>query len=316
MDTTGSIFLPPQGSTISGEVDSLFGFIFIVSIILFVLVVGLTVFFAVRYRRRGKVALTSGVTQNLPLEMLWTGIPLILVLVVFVWGFQTYMKMHVVPKDALEIKVTGQKWFWSFDYPNGASSVNELVVPEGKPVKLLMSSKDVIHSFFVPSFRVKMDVVPNRYTVTWFEAKGVGTHDLFCTEYCGTGHSDMIGTVRVLSEREFNTWLEESSGPAEGEPLDAYGKKLYTSRACNTCHSVDGSKLVGPSFKGIYGSQAMLSDGSAVTVDENYIRESILKPQAKIVAGYDPVMPTYQGILKSRDIDALIAYIKSLQEKE
>ena len=316
MDTTGTVFLPPGGSTISGDVDALFYFIFWVSVILFTVVVGLMVVFAIRYRRRGKAGLTSGVSHNTPLEITWTVIPIILVMIVFFWGFKTYLKMRVAPKDSIEIKVTGQKWFWTFDYPEGANTTNDLVVPVNKPIKLLMSSTDVIHSFYVPGFRIKMDVLPNRYTVTWFEADRMGTFDLFCTEYCGTGHSQMIGKVRVVSEREYATFLEESGGPGEGEPLDEYGAKLYKARACNTCHTIDGSRLVGPSFKGIYGEQTVISDGSRVTVDENYIRESILKPQAKVVAGYDPVMPTYQGILKPRDVDALIAFIKSLQEQK
>lgn len=280
------------------------------------LVTVLTVLFIIRYRRRGKPGLTSGTDHSLPLEIIWTVIPTILIFIVFAWGFKGYLRMSVVPRGALEIKVTAQKWFWAFDYPEGLSTVNELVVPLGKPVKLLMSSTDVIHSFFVPSFRMKMDVVPNRYTVTWFEATQAGAFDLFCTEYCGTKHSEMIGKVKVLPVEEYKKWLEASSGPGEGVTPVQWGAQLFKSRACVTCHSVDGSKVVGPSLKGRYGGTVFLSDGTQITMDENYIRESILNPRTKVVIGFDPVMPTYQGLLKERDVDALIAYIKSISKQE
>lgn len=314
MDTAGTLFMPPGQSTIAPEVDALFNFILYASMVLFVIVVVGMVTFVVRYRRRGEARTTPGIAHNIKLELAWSIIPTILVIIVFVWGFRVFLKMHVVPKDAYEIKVTGQKWFWSFDYPNGASTVNDLVTPAGKAVKLLMSSRDVIHSFYVPDFRVKMDVLPNRYTVTWFEAMSPGEHNLFCAEYCGTSHSDMIGRVRVLGEREFAEWLEAGAGAGEGLSLEAYGEQLYTAKACHTCHRIDGVAHTGPSFLGIYGAARELSDGSTVPVDENYLRESILNPQAKIVAGYQPVMPTYQGLLNDRQVDALIAFIKSLMK--
>jgi len=315
MDEKGTLYLPPPSSTIAGEVDALFYFIFYASLVLFAIVTMATVYFIVRYRRRGEKQLTSGVAHNTKLEILWTVVPTILVFIVFVWGFRTYLKMHVVPKDALEIKATGQKWFWTFDYPNGANSINDLVVPVGKPVKLLLSSQDVIHSFFVPDFRVKMDVLPNRYTLTWFEATETGEYEIFCTEYCGKGHSEMLGNVRVMSEVDYNDWLEKSAVDIpEGMSLEEAGAKLYVSKACVTCHSVDGVPGVAPSFKGRYGEQQRMADGGMVLLDENYLRESILNPQARVVEGYQPVMPTYQGVLKDRQIDALIAYIKSLQE--
>ncbi len=307
--------MPPGQSTIAPEVDALFNFILYSAIVFFAIVVLTIVYFVIRYRRRGKEELTSGVTQNLKLEILWTAIPIILVVIVFFWGFRVYLKMYVSPKDAYEIKVTGQQWFWSFNYPNGASTVNDLVVPVGKPIRLLMSSKDVIHSFYVPDFRIKMDVLPNRYTGIWFEAPEVGEHNLFCAEYCGTSHSDMIGRVRVLGEYEFDQWIQEGAGAGEGVSPAEYGKQLYTSKACVTCHRIDGVPHTGPSFLGIYGEAQKMADGSSVTVDENYIRESILHPQAKIVAGFQPVMPTYQGLLDDRQIDALIAFIKSLKKE-
>ncbi len=309
--------MPPGRSTIAGEVDALFNFILYCSIGFFVLVVALMIYFVVRYHRRAGDTgskTTLGISHNLKLEILWTLIPTILVVIVFVWGFQVFMKMQVVPGNAYEIKVTGQKWFWSFQYPNGTTTVNELVVPEDRPIKLLMSSQDVIHSFFVPDFRIKMDVLPNRYTITWFEAGDVGSHNLFCAEYCGTSHSDMIGQVRVLGEREFNEWLETNMVSGEGMSPEELGKALYRSKACHTCHNIDGSANTGPPLNGIFDETHAMADGSQVNVDENYLRESILNPQAKIRAGYQPVMPTFQGILSQSQVDALIAYIKSLEE--
>jgi cytochrome c oxidase subunit 2 len=221
--------------------------------------------------------------------------------------------MQIVPKDALEIKVTGQKWFWQFEYPNGAKSTNELYVPVGKPVQLMMSSQDVIHSFYVPNFRVKMDVLPNRYSITWFEATKEGEFDLFCAEYCGTSHSRMLGKVFVQSEAQYANWLEENNLAGEGLSLLEYGEKLYKSKACFTCHSIDGNPLTGPTFKNAFGKKERMQSGRTMTVDENYIRESILKPQANVVEGFQPVMPTYSGILNEREVDALVTYIKSLK---
>jgi len=312
MDTTATLFLPPSQSTIAPDVDALFYFILYVALGFLVIVVGGMTVFIVRYRRRGEDRLTSGVAHNTKLEIAWALVPAVLAIIVFAWSLRLYLTMHVAPKDALEIKVTGQKWFWSFDYPNGAATINELVVPAGKPITLLMSSKDVIHSFYVPDFRIKMDVLPNRYTSTWFEAPYAGEHNLFCAEYCGTSHSSMIGRVRVLPEREYAEWLEKGGGSGQGMSLAEYGKQLYTSKACNTCHRVDKAAFTGPGFADIYGRPVSLAGGGSSIADDNYLRESILNPQAKIVAGYQPVMPTYQGLLDNRQVDALIAYIKSL----
>jgi cytochrome c oxidase subunit II len=297
----------------AGDIDALFNFIYIASAILLALVTAVIVLFVLRYRRRGNASLTSGLDHNLTIEIVWTVIPTIVVFIIFAWGFKDFIRLHVAPGQSMQVKVTGQKWFWSFDYPEGVTSVNELVVPLDKPVKLLMSSRDVIHSFYVPNFRVKMDVLPNRYSMVWFEATDTGSYNLFCTEYCGTNHSAMIGKVRVVSTAEYTEWLEKSSGPGEGESLASYGAKLYQQKACITCHSVDGKAGTGPSFKGIFGHPVELEGGSSATVDENYIRESVLEPKAKVVRGFQPVMPTYQGLLKDKQIDALVEYIKSLQ---
>jgi len=313
MDTTGTLFLPSQSSTIAGEVDALFNFILYTSIIFFIIVVFGAGYFVYRYRQRGKQEYTPDISHNTRLEIIWTVIPTILVFIVFAWGFKTFIKMQISPKDAIEVKVTGQKWFWTFAYDNGIISTNELVVPASKPVKLLMSSKDVIHSFYIPGFRIKMDVLPNRYTITWFEATREGTFDLFCAEYCGKSHSEMIGKVRVVSDREYNEWLESNFSLGEGMTPEEWGAQLYETKACVTCHSLDGSANTGPTFKGILGRQERMKDGSTVIVDENYLRESILEPQAKITEGYSPVMPTYQGVLRNEEIDALVAYLKSLK---
>lgn len=311
MDTTGTLFMPPEASTIAGDVDAAFHLVLYVSIFFFVLVVALASYFVIRYRRREKPGFTSGTDKNLPLELLWTIIPSIFLLIFFVVGFRTYIKMNIVPAGALQIKVTAQRWMWTFDYPDGANSINELVVPANTPIQVLLSSTDVIHSFYVPDFRVKMDVLPNRYTIAWFEAKDVGEHYLECAEYCGKGHSQMLGKVRVVSEEDYQSWLEKSTTVSAAIPLEQLGEQLYKSKTCYTCHSIDGSKSVGPTFKGAFDHEVTLSDGSKVMVDENYVRESILDPRAKIVMGFQPVMPTFQGRLKEREIDALIAFIKA-----
>ena len=315
MDTTSISLLPPPVSTFAQDVDPLFNFLVYASLFFFILITTGVILFAIKYRRKkGAEEPGKGPSHNTYLELTWMIIPTILVLIVFFWGFKGFMKMSIVPKDAMEIKVTAQKWFWSFDYPEGAAAVNELVVPVDKSVKLLMSSKDVIHSFFVPAFRVKRDVLPNRYTIAWFKAVKEGEYQLFCAEYCGTKHSEMLGKVRVVSDREYKEWLEKSSASGEGMTPSDYGAKLFVSKACITCHSVDGKPGNGPSLLGIFGEETKFTTGPPMVVDENYIRESILEPRAKIVIGYQPIMPTYQGILKDKDIDALIAYLKSLSE--
>jgi len=316
MDTTGTFWMPQGASSIAGEVDALFYFIFWASVFFFLLVVGLSIYFIIKYRRReGREEATSHVDYNLKLEVIWTAIPIILVVIVFFWGFNTYMKMQVVPRDAIEIKVTGRQWMWLFDYPNGSNSINELVVPVDQPVKLTMSSEDVIHSFYIPQFRIKQDVLPSRYTITWFEATNTGKYDLYCAEFCGKGHSEMLATVKVVSQDQYAAFLEGAGMEGgEGMSLEQVGKQVYTSRACNTCHSIDGSPNVGPTFKDAYGHEVELSDGSTITVDENYIRESILEPKAKVVKGFQSVMPTFQGLVSERQIDGVIAYLKSLSE--
>jgi len=317
MDTSATFWLPPPSSTVAGETDGLFYAIFYITTFFFLLIVGLATYFTIKYRRTEANANEpmEVVHSSHLLEAAWILIPLGIVMVLFVLGFKGYLRQSIVPAEAAQVKVTGQKWFWSFDYPEGASTVNELVAPVGRPIKLLMSSKDVIHSFYVPAFRIKKDVLPNRYGIGWFEATNTGVYDLFCAEYCGSKHSQMIGKVRILSEQDYKTWLEDASDPGKGLTPVEFGAKLFQMKACNTCHTIDGTASNGPSMKGVFGHEAALANGSKVLVDENYIRESILVPAAKVVAGYQPIMPTFQGILKDKEIDALVAYIQSLGAK-
>jgi cytochrome c oxidase subunit 2 len=222
--------------------------------------------------------------------------------------------MRTPPQDSLEITVIGRQWLWQFKYNSGRTTLNELYVPEGRPVKLVMRSEDVLHSFYVPAFRVKQDLVGGMYTDLWFTAIKIGTYQIFCAEYCGTGHSAMLGKVIVMNPQEYQKWErgEEEKAVASLPPAET-GKQLYTQRGCNACHSVDGSKLVGPSWKGIYGHEVELQDGTKVIADENYLRESILEPQAQMVKGYTPVMPSFKGVISENEVSDIIAYIKTLK---
>jgi cytochrome c oxidase subunit 2 len=215
------------------------------------------------------------------------------------------------PGEALEIQVIGKKWLWQFEYPDGSRTLNEIHVPVGKPVRLIMSSEDVIHSFFIPSFRVKKDVVPNMYTELWFQPTEEGVHTLFCAEYCGRGHSDMLGKIYVDSEEKYQEWRELGDEQTRTMPLADLGALLYESRGCETCHSLDGSRRDGPSFQGIFGQTHQFTDGTSAVVDENYIRQSILEPQAKIRTSFQGIMPTFQGLLRDREINALVEFVKS-----
>jgi cytochrome c oxidase subunit 2 len=310
----GSFWMPPGASTVARHVDWLFNFILAISVFFFLLIVVVMVLFVIRYRRRTGVGAEASSTHHTGLELTWTIIPVILVTVIFFFGFKGYLDMSTAPVNAYEVLVDGQKWNWSFTYPNGYVDSN-LHVPVDRPVRLVMTSADVIHSLYVPAFRIKQDVVPGRYSKAWFEATAPGEYQLFCAEYCGTSHSGMIALVVVHPPGEFETWLEQASNfLATMTPVDA-GHKLYQVRGCQQCHSVDGTAKVGPSLLGVFGHVQPLADGSSVTVDENYIRESMLEPMAKVVAGYEPVMPTYQGRLKDPEIMAIIEYLKSLSGK-
>lgn len=309
----GSLWLPPRASEVAGQVDWLFYFILIVSLVFFVLIVVLMTLFVIRYHRPRGAEGTEGVEHNTALEITWSVVPLILVAAMFYLGFRTFMKIAVAPAGSYEILVNAQKWKWLFTYPNGYVS-DELHVPLDEPVELMMFSQDVIHSFYVPAFRIKRDVVPGRYNKVWFRATQKGRFTIFCAEYCGTGHSDMTSSVVVHSRQEFAKWLEEASAALAKKPPAEAGADLYRTRGCASCHTTDGRPGIGPTFKGLFGSSQPLSDGTTVVADENYIRESIMDPQAKIVAGYQPVMPTFKGRLKDVEITDIIEFLKTLED--
>lgn len=303
-----TVWLPERASTVAPEVDWLFYFVLWASTVIFAGVVVAMLYFAWRYRRKDPEERPELVKENKLLEISWIVIPAILVLLVFTWGFRSYINLNVSPPDAYEITVRGRQWVWDFEYPNGAQVTGELHVPVNRPVRLRMSSEDVIHSFFVPAFRTKMDVLPNRYTTLWFEATDTGTYQIFCTEYCGTQHAGMLGEVVVHEEGEFQEWLQTAGGMEDLPPAE-YGAILYEQQGCQQCHSLDGTPGVGPTLQGIYGTEEELADGSTVEVDENYLRESIIEPGAEIVAGYQNVMPPYSQLNESQ-VNALVEFIK------
>lgn len=310
-DREGTFWLPPSASTFASEVDFVWDYIYWVSLVAFIIIAGAMMYLAVRYRERSADDRTLDLKGSHALEIAWSAGPGLLMIAMFWFGFKGWMDYAVPPADAYEVKVTGQKWYWTYTYtmPDGTQIESDtLYAPAGEPVKLLMSSKDVLHSFYIPDFRIKKDVLPNRYTVLWFEATWEGEHNVFCTEFCGDSHSRMIGKAKVLHPADFRAWLRDQS--QQGPVTD--GPTLYASKGCAGCHSTDGSQLVGPTFKGLWGRSEALADGSSVDVDENYLRESIVAPAAKVVAGYSPVMPPYAGQLTDEQIDGLIAYIKTL----
>ncbi len=302
---------PPRASTYAGDVDALMNFINYLSIFFWVLITGAILYFTWKYSREKHKAPAP---HNTALEVTWTVIPTILVVAIFAWGFKSFMTLSRAPRDAMEIHVTGQKWSWAFEYPDyGIQTAQNLTVPVNRPVKLIMSSTDVIHSFWVPAFRNKMDVLPGRTTTLWFEATEPGDYRIYCTEYCGDSHWNMTGWVKVVSQEEFDAWVEENTKEDTTTPLPELGEQLFTQRVCHTCHSTDGSDKIGPTLKGIFGHEVELADGRKVIVDEDYLRESILEPGAKVVKGFQPVMPSYKGQLKDRQVNALIEYIKTLK---
>ncbi len=307
-------WVPEVASNLASKVDAVIWFITVISLVFFILISIFLVYFAIRYRRRQENEETPYITGSHVLETIWTIIPSILLIVIFVYGFVVYKDMRTPPEDSLEVTVTGRQWLWQFKYNNGKTTLNELYVPEGRPIKLVMTSEDVLHSFFVPAFRVKQDLVGGMYTYLWFTPTKNGTYELFCAEYCGTGHSAMLGKVIVMSPQEYEKWEkgEEEKAVASLPPAEL-GKQLYTQRGCNACHTIDGSSLVGPTWKGLYGHEVVLQDGTKVTADENYIREAILEPQAKMVKGFGPVMPSFKGVISDDEISDIIAYIKTLK---
>jgi cytochrome c oxidase subunit 2 len=305
---TGFPLFPQQASTMAGRVDALYLFLIAVSVFFGLLIATLVVTFAVKFRRRSDNERPQPIHGSTALELAWTLIPLGIVMVIFLWGAEVFFAMARVPPGTMNVYVVGKRWMWKTQHMTGQREINELHVPVGMPVKLTLTSEDVIHSFFVPAFRIKKDVVPGRYVTTWFQATRAGTYHLFCAEYCGTKHSGMIGTVTVMEPAAFQSWL---SGGATGTSLAAAGEKLFTDLACVTCHRGD-TEARGPKLEGLFGRPVSLANGERLVADEAYIRESIVNPTAKIVAGFQPVMPAYQGLVTEEGLMQLVAYIESL----
>ncbi|HTL47723.1 MAG TPA: cytochrome c oxidase subunit II [Verrucomicrobiae bacterium] len=302
-------FSPVQASTLAGQVDLLYLYLIAVSVFFTCVIFATVLFFTLKYKRRSETERPEAIHGNLLLEITWSAIPLAIAMTMFTWGSILYFKGWRAPQNAEEIFVVGKQWMWKIQHPEGRREINELHVPVDHPIRLKMTSEDVIHSFFVPAFRVKMDVVPGRYTSLWFQPTKTGRYHLFCAEYCGTKHSGMIGWVTVMPEEEYQQWLETGTAIA---PVTVSGKELFQKNRCNTCHHAESGAL-GPDLAGVFGNPVQLADGRTVTADENYIRESIVKPNAKIVAGYTPMMPTFQGQLGEEEILQIISYLKSLK---
>jgi cytochrome c oxidase subunit 2 len=306
--------MPEQASTVAVDVDRFYYFMVGASVLLAVTVAGLEIYFAVKYRRRAPNEVPRQILGSIKLESLTVAFMFILFTGMFVGGAALYFKLSRPPREAMEIYVVGKQWMWMFQHPEGVREINELHTPMGRRVKLVMTSQDVIHSFYVPAFRIKMDVLPGpeRYTTAWFEATKPGRYRIFCAEYCGTDHSKMGGWVTVMEPSEYQAWLTGGgSVAAAGQTMASSGESLFQSLGCASCHL--GNPLAQcPTLIGLFGKTVALQNGQTIKADESYIRESILNPQAKIVAGYQPVMPTFQGIVSEEQAQQLIAYIRSL----
>jgi cytochrome c oxidase subunit II len=303
---------PAQASTVAGRVDALYLFLVALSAFFSLLIGALIVFFAIRYRRRKAAEVGASIHGSTALELIWTGIPLIIVMGIFVWSGSIFMHIWRIPDNALDVYAVGKQWMWKFQHPDGRREINELHVPVGRAVRLTMGSEDVIHSLYVPAFRVKADVVPGRTTRLWFQATTPGRYRLFCAEYCGTNHSGMVGWVYVMEPAEFDAWLGGAAG--QGSMASA-GEKLFGELACATCHRID-SEGRGPVLDGLFGSTVKLAGGATVVANEDYLHESILNPTAKMVDGYPPLMPTFQGLISEDGLLQLMAYIKSIGPRE
>ena len=301
---------PEQASTFAPHVDALYWFLIGVTAFFSLLIGTLVVVFAIKYHRKSPDEVAQEVHESGLLEILWSVIPLALSLGIFVWGASLYFRIVRPPATAIDIYVTGKQWMWKLQHSDGHREMNELHVPIGQPVRLTMASEDVIHSFYVPAFRFKRDVVPGRFSVAWFEATKPGAYHIFCAQYCGTRHSNMIGWVYVMTPADYQAWLAVSS---TGETLAARGARRFIQHGCNTCHGeTPGAR--GPSLSGLYGKPVRLASGPTVVADETYIRESIVNPQAHLVAGYPAIMPTFQGLITEEGLLELVAYVKSLSE--
>lgn len=311
---SSSFWMPLDASVTTRSVDWIWDFLLWMSAISLAGVVAAMVYFVVKYKAKSRKAneeATSKVDHSTSLEITWSVLPLFVLIALFVWGFKGFVDLRTPPRDAYEIRAQGQKWKWLFTYPGGVVD-DSLHVPLNRPVRIVLNSVDVLHSLWLPNFRTKIDAVPGRYTELWFEATQPGDFPVECAEYCGTSHSNMLSHVIVHPPGGYEKWLEDANKGPAGTPEEV-GKVLWDKQGCSTCHTVDGTAKIGPTWKGLFGKTESFTDGSSTKVDENYIRQSILDPTAKVVAGFAPSMPTYQGKLKDAQIDAIIAYIKSLK---
>jgi cytochrome c oxidase subunit 2 len=310
---SGLPLFPTQASTLAPEVDNLYFGVLAITAFFALLVVVLAVFFAIKYRDHTGDQVGAPITGSVPLELGWSLIPFFISIGIFVWASIVFFHIVRAPDQTLEVYSTGKRWMWRFQHVDGQREINELHVPVGVPVRVVFTSEDVLHDLFIPAFRVKADAVPGRYSAIWFQATKVGEYHLFCAEYCGTRHSGMIGTVYVMASEDYQAWLSTGGGAnAGGGTLVQQGEQLFTQLACVTCHVSNGSGR-GPSLVGVYGSKVTLDNGTMVTADESYLRESILTSQAKTVAGYQQLMPTFQGLVNEDGVAGLIEYIKSMQ---
>jgi cytochrome c oxidase subunit 2 len=303
-------FFPHEASAHAAQVDAIYFFMVSVTAFFSLLIAGLLVFFAIKYHRRHDDEVGAAIHGSLALELLWTVIPFFITMVMFGWGAKVFFDAYRPPKGAMEIYIVGKQWMWKAQHMGGQKEINELHVPVGRAVKLTMGSEDVLHSFFIPAFRVKADVIPGRYNVLWFTPTKPGRYHLFCAEYCGTKHSGMIGWVEVMEPTDFQAWL--GGGRASDSPAAA-GEKLFQDLVCISCHR-DDAQARGPQLKGLFGHTVRLQGGATAVADEAYIRESIVNPQAKIVNGFLPIMPTFQGLVTEEQLLQLIAYVRSLGE--
>jgi cytochrome c oxidase subunit 2 len=304
---TNFAIIPPEASTQAPEVDALLVFMTLVSLVGLVLVGLLVTGFSILYRR-DKNPVATQIEGSTLLEATWTIIPLGLFLVMFVWGSILYFRIYTPPPNAMNIYVVGKQWMWKAEHPGGQHEINSLHVPIHQPIQITLISQDVFHSFSIPAFRVKREAIPGRYTTVWFEATQVGTYHLFCTQYCGTSHSAMIGDVTVLTADDYKKWLAESTS---GVSLAQNGERLFASLSCNACHNGQPDSR-GPSLAEVYGSKLMLTSGQPVLVDDAYLRQAILNPSSHITQGYAPIMPTYQGQISEEGLISLVEYIKNL----
>ena len=301
--------VPESASSFSWKVDALYFYLSGVTLFFTLLISGTLIFFVIRYRRRTPYEIPRPVAGSHKLETVWTVIPFVIAMTMFLWGATVYFEQYKPPTNAIEVYVVGKQWMWKLQHATGQREINELHVPVGRKVKLIMTSEDVIHDFFVPAFRTKADVVPGRYTTMWFEATKAGRYHLFCAEYCGMNHSGMIGTVVVMEPRDFDNWLSGSTGTTTPA---AAGQQLFQTLGCASCHGANGEGGRGPALTGTFDSEITLVSGEKVKADEGYLRESIINPQAKLVAGFGPIMPTFQGQVTEDQLVQLLAYIKSL----